>query len=540
MTIDEGTYDFIITGAGSAGCVLANRLTESGRHRVLLLEAGGEDNLFWMRVPMGYPMLFANPKINWMFESAPEPELGNRTMYQPRGKVLGGTSSINGMVYIRGNSRDYDDWRQAGCEGWSYDDVLPYFRKAENQARGEDTYHGVGGPLHVSDHPKRDEISDAIIAAGVEAGLPANNDFNGAVQEGIGYYQTTTHRSRRWSTANAYLHPVRSRPNLHVVTGAHATRLILEGTRATGIEFTTPKGTHVARASGEVIISGGVFGSPQLLQLSGIGPADHLKQMGIAPVLDRPAVGANLQDHFYIQFMFRCPKPITLNDLAMSWPKKLWAGAQYLLAGKGILAGNGIYAGAFARTDPRLDRPDLQINMNIWSVAERTAAGMVPHPFSGFTMSPVHLKPDARGTVRLTSADPKAAPDIRFNFLRTRHDIDAMVAGMRLVRKISQQPALKPYVTEEIQPGLDVASDADFETFLRAKSYSNLHPVGTCRMGHDETCVVDPQLRVHGIEALRVVDASVMPRVTTGNTNAPTIMIAEKASDMILAAARGH
>ncbi|MEW6639557.1 MAG: choline dehydrogenase [Pseudomonadota bacterium] len=536
---EKGVYDFIVTGAGSAGCVLAARLSESGRYSVLLLEAGPEDNGFWVHAPLGYPMLFANPRYNWMFDSEPLPELNGRPTYQPRGKVLGGTSSINGMIYIRGNARDYDEWRQRGCDGWSYDEVLPYFRKAEDQQRGGDAFHGTGGPLKVSDHPETYELADAIIAAGVEAGIPANPDFNGARQEGVGYYQTTTYKGRRWSTAKGYLKPARGRANLTVETGAHATRLRMDGRRAVGVEFRTASGAMAyATARNEVIVAGGVFGSPQLLMLSGIGPAQHLAEMNVPVVHDLPTVGGNLHDHFYIQLMFRCPKPITLNDLAKSWPMKLKAGMQYLLQGKGMLAGNGIYAGAFVRSDERLERPDLQINMNAWSVAERTRDGMIPHPFPGFTMSPVHLKPEGRGTVRLKSADPFAAPSIRFSFLQTDYDMQAMISGIRLVRKISQQPALKPYVTEELQPTLACESDADMAAFIRKLGYSNLHPVGTCRMGSDAAAVVTPQLKVNGIERLRVVDASVMPTVVAGNTNAPTIMIAEKASDMILADAR--
>ena len=536
--IDAGTFDYIVTGAGSAGCAVAARLSEDGRYRVLLLEAGGKDSGFWIHVPIGYSRLFANPRINWMFESEPEPELEGRTMYQPRGKVLGGTSSINGMVYMRGNPADYDLWRQRGCTGWDWDSVLPYFRKAEDQERGPSETHGSGGPLRVSDQAIDWELGDRFISAALEAGLPANNDFNDGEQEGAGPFQNTTNRRQRWSTATAYLRPARRRANLVIRTKSHATRLLVEAGRASGVEFLCDGVPQIARAKGEIVVCGGVYGSPQLLQLSGIGPAAQSQQFGIPVVRDMQAVGADLQDHFYVRLAFRCTKPITLNDVANSPVKKLIAGLQYVLFQKGPLTSNGICAGGFARSDPRLERPDIQLNFSVWSFAERNNRGVVPHPFPGFTISAVHLRPDARGSVRLKSPDPLAAPEIRFNFLKSRDDIAALTAGMRLARKITTQPTLAPYVAEELLPGPRVNSDAEFEAAIRKNGVSNLHPVGTCRMGADPEAVCDPRLRVNGIAGLRVVDASVMPTVPAGNTNAPTIMIAEKAADMILEDAR--
>lgn len=517
---------------------MAARLSENGRYRVLLLEAGPEDSAFWIKVPMGYPMLFTNPKVNWMFESEPEPELRNRRMYQPRGKVLGGTSSINGMLYIRGNHRDYQTWRQMGNEGWDWEDVLPYFRKAEDQTRGESEYHGVGGPLTVSDAPLKHKLSDAIVDAAVQAGLPRNPDFNGPSQEGAGFFQTTTRNRRRWNTSQAYLKPARSRSNLKVITNAHTTKVLTKDGRAVGIEFRTPSGIQTAMASREVIVCGGAFGSPHLLQLSGIGPAQHLADQGIDVVRDLPGVGSNLRDHFYASLMFRCPKPITINDLANNPLRRVWAGMQYVFLKQGPLSGNGIYAGIFGRSDPSKEQPDIQINTNLWTVASRDKSGMKPHPFPGFTMSPVHLAPQSLGSVRLRSSDPFADPEIRMNFFRVPSDITAMINGVRLVRTIASQDALKPFNSGEVSTGKDSHTDDEIEGWLRETAIANLHPVGSCRMGHDPMAVVDPQLRVHGVRGLRVVDASVMPALPSGNTNAPTIMIAERASDMVLEEAR--
>jgi choline dehydrogenase len=533
----EDAYDFIVTGAGSAGCAVAGRLSEDGRFRVLLLEAGPRDTLPWIHVPLGYHKTFTNPRVNWMFDSEPEPELNGRIMYQPRGKVLGGTSSINGMVYMRGNAADYDEWRQRGCEGWDYQSVLPYFKRAEDQQRGADEFHGVGGPLKVSDHRWQPTLARAMHDAAVQAGIPANPDFNGAVQEGVGFYQSTISRARRWSSARAYLGEARSRRNLTIATRAHATRLLIENRRAVGVEYCSPAGLIKARARREVIVSGGVYGSPQLLMLSGLGPAPHLKQFGIPVVRDMPGVGSHLHDHFNTYVAYRCAQPVTMNDLAISLPRRLLAGMQYALARTGPLASMGLFVGALIRSDKRLERPDLQINMFAWAVKDRSRHGVVPQPFSAFGLSPVHLRPDGRGTVRLKSPDPMAAPEIRFNFLKSPYDFQALIEGMRVCRTIAEQPALRPFVVEEIQPGPHVTSEADLRADIRARGVSNLHPVGTCRMGREVDAVVDPQLRLHGIDGLRVADASIMPSIVAGNTNAPSIMIGEKCADMVRAAA---
>jgi choline dehydrogenase len=532
------SYDYIVTGAGSAGCVLAARLSESGRYKVLLLEAGGKDSSFWIHVPMGYAKTFVDPRVNWKFESEPEQELNGRTMYQPRGKVLGGTSSINGMIYMRGNSADYDQWRQLGNEGWDYESVLPYFRKAEDNERGADAYHGTGGPLRVSNQPYEWEIAKVLLEACKQAGIPFNPDFNGAKQEGCGYYQTTTKDKRRWSTAAAYLNMAKSRPNLTIRTNAHATRVLFTGTKATGVEFRTPKGLETAQAGREVIVSGGAYGSPHLLQLSGVGPAQHLTEMAVPVVHDLPGVGSNLQDHFNTYCTYRISKNLSLNGLQYSLAQRLIAGAQYVFLRSGKMSGNGLYVGALVRSDKRLERPDLQFNISAWSTIDRTADGIISHPFPGISIAPVHLAPEGRGTVRLRASDPLAPPAIHFNFMRNESDMRVMIAGVRIARSIARQHALQGLMVEETAPGVATRTDDEIAADVRQRGVSNLHPVGTCGMGSGPMAVVDARLLVHGLTGLRVVDASIMPVIVAGNTNAPTIMIAEKAADMIQQDAR--
>ena len=532
MSVD--TYDFIVTGAGSAGCAVAGRLSESGRFRVLLLEAGPRDRNPWIHVPVGYHKLYTHETLNWKFESEPVAGLNGRTSYQPRGKTLGGTSSINGMVYMRGTASDYDGWRQKGCEGWDYASVLPYFRKAENNERGGDDFHGTGGPLNVADNRFESELMEAVIAAAVELGVPRNRDFNGAAQEGVGYYQCTTGGGQRWSSAKAYLKPARGRQSLVVSPQSHATRILVEDGRAVGVEYRTPAGTRTARCRGEVIVSGGVYGSPQLLLLSGIGPGAHLKEMGIPVVHDLSPVGANLHDHFNSYVAWRATRPGTLNDLAKSPLRKVMAGLQYAVGRTGPLAGISTLAGILTRSNPRFEQPDLQFNIFLWSIKHRDRNGVYAHDWPGFTVSPVHLRPEGRGRVSLKSPDPVAPPRIEFKFLETNHDIEAMLWGMRFARRLAGQPALKPWVAEEVQPGPDCTSDEDMIEDLRNRGVSNLHPVGTCRMGTGTDSVVDPRLEVRGIRGLRVADASIMPQVVGGNTNAPSIMIGEKCAAMVL------
>lgn len=528
----QDTFDYIVVGAGSAGCVLANRLTASGRHRVLLIEAGGEDRNLWIHVPIGYAKLFADAKHNWLYSSEPEPECAGRSIIQPRGKVLGGSSSINGLLYIRGQAEDFDHWRQLGNAGWSFTDVLPYFRRAEDQERGEDELHGVGGPLSVRDVSEGHPLCEAFIDACEQAGIPRTEDFNGPSQEGAGYFQLTTRNGRRWSTARGYLKPARKRGNLAVISRALTSRVLFEGRRAVGVEYIKDGAKHVARANGEVILASGAFNSPQLLQLSGVGPADLLRQHGIDVIADMKGVGADLQDHYQARFSYRCTERITINDMMNSPFGRVAAGLRYAFLRKGFLTVGAGYAGGFARTDPSLPTPDVQFHFILFSA---DAVGQKLHPWPGFLASVCQLRPESRGFVRIKSADPAQAPAIQPRYMTAQLDRDTMVKGMQLLRRVMGQPALARYIDEELVPGPTVTSDADLLEFARQKGTTVFHPTSTCRMGSDVTAVVDERLRVHGFAGLRVADASIMPTVVSGNTNAACVMIGEKASDMILA-----
>jgi choline dehydrogenase len=525
------SFDFIVVGAGSAGCVLANRLTASGRHRVLLLEAGGHDRRLWIHIPLGYGKLFADSRVNWLYKTEPEPELDNRQVIQPRGKVLGGSSSINGLLYLRGQPADYDHWRQLGNSGWSFDDVLPYFRRAEHQERGEDALHGVGGPLAVSNVCEPHPLCEAFIDAAQQAGYPRNDDFNGPTQEGAGYFQLTAKNGRRWSTAVGYLREARRRPNLVVETNALASRVLFEGRRAVGVEYRQGGTTRVARAGREVILAGGAFNSPQLMQLSGLGPADLLRSHGIDVIADMPGVGAELQDHLQVRIQYRCTEPITMNDVVNNWRKRIGAGMRYALLRKGLLAIGAGYAGGFFRTSENVATPDVQVHFIIFS-GETSGAAL--HPFPGFIASICQLRPESRGFVRIKSADPAAPPAIQPRYLSDPIDRDTVVAGLKLLRGIMGQPAMQHYIAEERVPGSRVTSDADLLAFARSAGTTVFHPTSTCRMGPDANAVVDERLGVRGIGSLRVVDASIMPTVVSGNTNAAVVMIAEKGADMIL------
>jgi len=524
-------FDYVIVGAGSAGCVLAHRLSADGKNSVLLLEAGPRDTNLWIHVPLGYGRLFKEKTVNWMYQTEPEPELDGRRVFQPRGKVLGGSSSINGLLYVRGQHEDYDRWRQHGNQGWGFDDVLPYFKKAEDQQRGADDFHGVGGPLPVCDLGHPDPLSAAFIAAAAETGLPVNRDFNGASQEGAGFFQTTTRHGRRASAAVAYLRPARRRNNLRIETSALARRIVFDGRRAVAVEYGQAGRQKTARARREILVSGGAFNSPQLLQLSGVGPAELLRRHGIEVVMDAAGVGHDLQDHMQVRVIMRCSKPITLNDVVNSPTRKFLTGLQYAALRKGPLTIAAGTSGAFFKTNPRLATPDIQVHFLPFSTDRM---GEKLHSFSGFTASVCQLRPESRGSLRIKSAEAEAAPQRRINYLSTEADRTANVEGLKMLRKILAAPALKPYVVEEIDPGAKVASDEELLQFCRARGSTIYHPTSTCRMGNDPLAVVDQRLCVRGLGGLRVVDASVMPDLVSGNTNAVVIMIAEKASDMIL------
>ena len=525
------TWDYVIVGAGSAGCVLANRLSADPGVRVLLLEAGPADRNPWIHVPGGIFRLIHNPAVDWCFATEPDPGLAGRSLQWPRGKVLGGSSSINGLVYIRGQREDYDGWRDLGNEGWSFDDVLPYFRRSERQARGPDEFHGGDGPLVVSDPTTRMEIVDAFVAAAGQAGVPPTLDFNGARQEGAGYFQLTVDRGRRCSAAVAFLRPVSARRNLDVITGALVERLILEGRRVTGVEFRHEGKQRTARASRETVLAAGAISSPQLLLLSGIGHPDELRKAGVVPRHALPGVGRNLQDHLQARVVFRTLRPITLNDQAGSLPKRAMIGARYLIRRTGPLSFAASLAGAFARTRPDLERPDVQFHFQPLSLDSYDGR---LHPFSGFTMSVCQLRPGSRGVLSLRDNDPASPPRIEANYLQTVDDRETIVRGLRLLRRIAAAPALASQVAEEYRPGPSVSSDDALLEHARTTGSSIFHPAGTCRMGHGPDCVVDPELRVRGLEGLRVADCSIMPMLVSGNTNAAAIMIGEKAADLIM------
>ncbi|MBI1262706.1 MAG: choline dehydrogenase [Rhizobiales bacterium] len=524
------SFDYIIIGAGSAGCVLANRLSENPANKVLLLEAGGKDKNFMIHMPAGVGSLISGGKENWCYESEGQPHLNNRKMYWPRGKVLGGSSSINGMIYIRGHGRDYDMWRQMGLEGWGFADVLPYFRRSEGNENGNSAFHGGDGPLGVTNVQKTNILFDAFTEAGKQAGHAYTDDFNGPQQEGVGPYQLTIKNGKRCSAAVGYLVPALSRDNLSVEVEALTSRILFEGKKAVGVEYEQGGVTKTVRANKEVILSGGAVNSPQVLLLSGIGKGEYLKKFGIDVVADLPGVGQNLQDHLDATVLYECKLPVSLHSQTNPL-RALMTGMQYTFFKTGLGTSNGLEAGAFLKTRPELEVPDIQLHFVAAMMRDHARAKSDRH---GFTVHVCQLRPESRGYIGLKSTNPSEHALIQPNYLAAETDRVVMREGVRIVRNIVSQRAMDPYRGPEFWPGADKQSDADIDAWIREAAETIYHPVGTAKMGSDPMAVVDSRCRVHGLEGLRVVDASVMPTLVGGNTNAPTIMIAEKISDDIL------
>ncbi|MCU0500376.1 MAG: choline dehydrogenase [Anaerolineae bacterium] len=530
---DSREADYVIVGAGSAGCVLANRLSARPDVKVILLEAGGRDWNPWIHIPVGYFKTMHNPAVDWCYRTQPDPGLNGRRLDWPRGKVLGGSSSLNGLLYVRGQPQDYDRWAQLGNPGWGWEDVLPLFKRSENQQRGADAFHGDKGPLSVSDMRLSRPICDAWIEAAQAAGYPFNPDYNGVTQEGVSFFQLTTRNGRRCSSAVAFLNPARGRHNLTIVTRAAACRILLDGRRAVGIAYRDVGGVeHVVRARAEVILSSGAIGSPQLLMVSGIGEATQLQEHGIGVVHALRGVGKNLQDHLQARLVFKCNEP-TLNDEVRSLINKARVALQYALYRAGPMTMAASLATGFIRTGDHVETPDIQFHVQPWS-ADSPGAGV--HPFSAFTMSVCQLRPESRGEIRLASSDAAVYPSIHPNYLSTPTDCRTIVEGVRIARRIARKAPLAHKISEEFRPNKTLSLD-DFEgtlDWVRNNSTTIYHPTGTCKMGRGDDAVVDARLRVHGIDGLRVADCSIMPEIVSGNTNAPAIMIGEKASDMIL------
>ncbi len=525
-----GTFDYVIVGAGSAGCVLANRLSADPEQRVALLEAGGKDSYFWIHIPIGYLYTQNNPRTDWCFKTEAEAGLNGRTINYPRGRVLGGCSAINGMIYMRGQARDYDHWRQLGNPGWGWDEVLPLFKRAENFYRGADALHGAGGEWRVEGMGLRWEILDAFREAAAEVGIPKTDDFNRGDNEGCGYFHVTQKGGVRWTTAKAFLRPVMERPNLTVLTEAQAIRIRFDGRRATGLELRGRTGPATIEARREVILASGAIGTPHLLQLSGVGPGELLQDRGIAPVHELKGVGENLQDHLQIRLAFKVRNTRTMNERANSLLGRIGMGLEYFLFKRGPLTMAPSQLGAFAKSDPARETPDLQYHVQPLSLEK---FGDPLHPFPAFTASVCNLRPESRGHVRLRSPDPFAAPEIRPNYLSTPGDRKVAAEAIRLTRRICAAPALARFRPEEFKPGPAWQSDEELAQAAGDIGTTIFHPVSTARMGPDEMSVVDERLTVRGLRGLRIADASVMPAITSGNTAAPTMMIAEKAADMI-------